>query len=183
MISIGDVEAAAKRIAASYPANPFAAGGPMRRAGHRGGLVAEAGVPAAHRLVQGARRDQQALDHAARGAGQRHRHRLGRKSRACDGARRASRRRAGNRLRAGERSRAEKVDKLRKWGAEVRTVGALWDESNRQAIEFARAHRRRLFPSLRRSGGGGRPGHDRARDPRCSCPTSRRCSWRSAAAG
>ncbi|HZZ63678.1 MAG TPA: pyridoxal-phosphate dependent enzyme [Roseiarcus sp.] len=33
---------------------------------------------------------------------------------------------------------AEKTDKLRKWGAEVRTVGSLWDESNRQAIEFAR---------------------------------------------
>ncbi len=31
----------------------------------------------------------------------------------------------------------EKVDKLRKWGAEVRTVGALWDELNREAIEFA----------------------------------------------
>lgn len=33
---------------------------------------------------------------------------------------------------------AEKTDKLRKWGAEVRTVGSLWDESNRRAIEFAR---------------------------------------------
>jgi len=32
---------------------------------------------------------------------------------------------------------AEKVVKLRKWGAEVRTVGAVWDESNRQAMEFA----------------------------------------------
>lgn len=32
---------------------------------------------------------------------------------------------------------AEKVDKLRKWGAEVRKVGALWDESNREAIDFA----------------------------------------------
>jgi threonine dehydratase len=32
---------------------------------------------------------------------------------------------------------AEKVAKLRKWGAEVRTVGAVWDESNRQAMEFA----------------------------------------------
>ncbi len=31
----------------------------------------------------------------------------------------------------------EKVDKLRKWGAEVRTAGALWDELNRQAIAFA----------------------------------------------
>jgi threonine dehydratase len=33
---------------------------------------------------------------------------------------------------------AEKIDKLRKWGAEVRTAGAIWDESNHQAIEFAR---------------------------------------------
>lgn len=32
---------------------------------------------------------------------------------------------------------SEKVDKIRKWGAETRTVGALWDESNREAIAFA----------------------------------------------
>ena len=32
---------------------------------------------------------------------------------------------------------AEKVDKLLKWGADVRRVGELWDESNREAIAFA----------------------------------------------
>ncbi|HVP98236.1 MAG TPA: pyridoxal-phosphate dependent enzyme [Roseiarcus sp.] len=32
---------------------------------------------------------------------------------------------------------AEKVDKLRRWGAEVRKRGALWDEANREAIDFA----------------------------------------------
>jgi len=32
---------------------------------------------------------------------------------------------------------AEKVEKLRRWGAEVRKSGALWDESNREAIDFA----------------------------------------------
>ena len=34
---------------------------------------------------------------------------------------------------------AEKVAKLRKWGAEVRTVGSMWDESNRAALDFAQA--------------------------------------------
>ena len=32
---------------------------------------------------------------------------------------------------------AEKLDKLRRWGAEVRKRGALWDEANREAIDFA----------------------------------------------
>ena len=32
---------------------------------------------------------------------------------------------------------AEMVDKLRRWGAEVRKRGALWDEANREAIDFA----------------------------------------------
>ena len=32
---------------------------------------------------------------------------------------------------------AEKVDKLRRWGAEVRKRGPLWDEANREAIDFA----------------------------------------------
>jgi threonine dehydratase len=32
---------------------------------------------------------------------------------------------------------AEKVEKMRKWGAEVRLGGALWDESNRDALAFA----------------------------------------------
>jgi len=32
---------------------------------------------------------------------------------------------------------AEKVEKIRKWGAEARIVGALWDESNHEAIAFA----------------------------------------------
>jgi threonine dehydratase len=31
----------------------------------------------------------------------------------------------------------EKVEKIRKWGGEVRIVGALWDESNDEAIAFA----------------------------------------------
>ena len=34
---------------------------------------------------------------------------------------------------------AEKVAKLRKWGAEVRTVGTMWDESNRAALDFAQS--------------------------------------------
>jgi threonine dehydratase len=33
---------------------------------------------------------------------------------------------------------AEKADKLRKWGADLRLVGRIWDESNKQALEFAR---------------------------------------------
>jgi threonine dehydratase len=32
---------------------------------------------------------------------------------------------------------AEKVDKMRKWGAEVRIGGALWDEANRDALAHA----------------------------------------------
>jgi threonine dehydratase len=32
---------------------------------------------------------------------------------------------------------AEKVEKIRRWGAETRIVGALWDEANREAIAFA----------------------------------------------
>ncbi len=32
---------------------------------------------------------------------------------------------------------AEKVDKLRKWDADVRIVGAMWDEFNRTALDFA----------------------------------------------
>ena len=32
---------------------------------------------------------------------------------------------------------AEKVEKIRKWGAETRIVGSLWDESNQEAIVFA----------------------------------------------
>ena len=32
---------------------------------------------------------------------------------------------------------AEKVEKIRKWGAEVRIAGALWDESNDEATAFA----------------------------------------------
>jgi len=32
---------------------------------------------------------------------------------------------------------AEKVDKLRRWGAEVRKSGAVWDEANREALDFA----------------------------------------------
>ena len=32
---------------------------------------------------------------------------------------------------------AEKVEKIRKWGAETRIVGSLWDELNQEAIAFA----------------------------------------------
>ena len=39
----------------------------------------------------------------------------------------------------------EKVEKIRKWGAEVRIVGTLWDESNRAAEAFAEGSGAVLF--------------------------------------
>ena len=75
---------------------------------------------------------------------------------------------------------SEKVDKIRKWGAETRTVGALWDEVKPRSDRIRRAHGCCLFPSLRRSGRRRRPGHDWPRDPRATA--GRRndpcCHWR-----
>jgi len=95
-------------------------------------------MPAGGRLVQGARRHQQAALAAVGRSRARHRHRVRRQPWPRHRARGLARGRSGDDLLPSNVS-PEKVGKLERWGAQTRIVGAVWDDSNRAALAHAEA--------------------------------------------